>query len=203
MFGRVKSVATRVTDGAHISPDQEGGVFDFVSTRDVKAGLIDFAGSLKTSPETYEYMVRTGCRPVPGDVIFSKDGTVGETAIVREAREFVVASSLVIISPDPRRLHADYLAYVLASKSARDQATSMMRGAGLPRLSVGNLARLEVPLPPLEEQRRIVAHLDDQTAKIDTLIAETERFIELSRERRSALITAAVAGQIDVRGEVA
>ena len=43
------------------------------------------------------------------------------------------------------------------------------------------------------------AYLDEQTAKIDTLITETERFIELSRERRSALITAAVTGQIDVR----
>ena len=43
------------------------------------------------------------------------------------------------------------------------------------------------------------AYLDEQTARIDILIAETERFIELSRERRAALITAAVTGQIDVR----
>ena len=56
-----------------------------------------------------------------------------------------------------------------------------------------------VPLPPLDEQRRIVGYLDEQTAKIDALIAETERFIELARERRAALITAAVTGQIDVR----
>ena len=56
-----------------------------------------------------------------------------------------------------------------------------------------------VSLPPLDEQRRIVEYLDEQTAKIDTLIAETERFIELARERRAALITAAVTGQIDVR----
>jgi type I restriction enzyme S subunit len=48
-------------------------------------------------------------------------------------------------------------------------------------------------------QRRIVAYLDDETAKIDRLIAETERLIELARERRAALITAAVTGQIDVR----
>ncbi len=53
--------------------------------------------------------------------------------------------------------------------------------------------------PDLDEQRRIAAYLDEQTAKIDALIAETERFIELSRERRAALITAAVTGQIDVR----
>ncbi|WP_327097064.1 restriction endonuclease subunit S [Nocardia vinacea] len=61
------------------------------------------------------------------------------------------------------------------------------------------LADFKVAVPPIYEQQRITAYLDDQTAKIDTLIAEAEHFIDLARERRSALITAAVTGQIDVR----
>ena len=73
---RVKSIAENVTDGAHISPNTENGLYDFVSTRDVKNGTINFAGSLKTSKEAYEYMVKTGCRPNPGDILFSKDGTI-------------------------------------------------------------------------------------------------------------------------------
>jgi type I restriction enzyme S subunit len=60
-------------------------------------------------------------------------------------------------------------------------------------------ARVPVALPPANVQRDVVAEIREQTSKIDTLIAETERFIELARERRSALITAAVTGQIDVR----
>lgn len=65
------------------------------------------------------------------------------------------------------------------------------------------LREIELDLPSIDEQRRIAAYLDEQTAKIDALIAETDRFVDLSRERRSALITAAVTGQIDVRTEVA
>ncbi|PWW25179.1 type I restriction enzyme S subunit [Geodermatophilus normandii] len=61
------------------------------------------------------------------------------------------------------------------------------------------LREIELSLPSVDEQRVIAAHLDEQTAKIDALIAETERFIELARERRSALITAAVTGELDVR----
>lgn len=59
----------------------------------------------------------------------------------------------------------------------------------------------EIPLayPPPHEQRHIATYLDAQTEKIDALIAKTERFIELAKERRTALITAAVTGQIDVR----
>lgn len=60
---------------------------------------------------------------------------------------------------------------------------------------------LPVPLPPLEEQREIAGHLDRETAKIDTLIAKAERFIELAQERRAALITAAVTGQIEIPTE--
>jgi type I restriction enzyme S subunit len=61
------------------------------------------------------------------------------------------------------------------------------------------IGSLRIPVPTLEEQRGLVAEISGATAKIDTLIEESERFIELSRERRSAVITAAVTGQIDVR----
>jgi type I restriction enzyme, S subunit len=66
-------------------------------------------------------------------------------------------------------------------------------------LTAEKLRRLRVPDVGPKEQRGIARYLDKQTAKIDTVIAETERFIELSKERRSALITAAVTDQIDVR----
>jgi type I restriction enzyme S subunit len=61
------------------------------------------------------------------------------------------------------------------------------------------MVNIALPVPPLEQQRHIIADLNQQIAKIDTLIAEAIGFIELCRERRAALITAAVTGQIDVR----
>jgi len=191
-------VAERVTDGAHISPDTENGLYDFVSTRDVKGGTINFAGSLKTTQETYDYMVKTGCRPNRGDVLFSKDGTVGETAIVTEEHNFVVASSLVIITPQLSVITPSYLAYIFASRPAQEQAASFMRGAGLPRLSVGNLARLEVLVPPLDEQRAFADYLDRETARIDMLIQEQQRLIEMLRERRTAVIAHATSQGADV-----
>lgn len=194
-LGRVKSIARRITDGAHISPDTDGGVYDFVSTRDLFDGKIDFVNSLKTTPETYQYMVRTGCQPWDGDVLFSKDGTVGSTALVTGNHKFVVASSLVIITPDQRRLDSRFLQFVFASKVAKEQSAVMMRGAGLPRLSVGNLARIEIPIPPLDEQRQIVSFLTRATTEIDRLIAKQKRLIEVLHERREATITGAVLSE--------
>ena len=195
----LKHFMKKVTDGAHISPETEGGVYDFVSTRDVSPEGIDFEGALKTSPATYEYMVRTGCQPVCGDVLFSKDGTVGRTVVVEENRPFVVASSLIIISPHAAKLSSHFLDYLCGSNPVREQVLSYVRGAGLPRLSITNLLKIVGVFPPLSEQQQITNYLARETAEIDAAIADAKEAIELSKERRAALISAAVTGKIDVR----
>lgn len=58
---------------------------------------------------------------------------------------------------------------------------------------------IQVPRPPQDTAKTIVAHLDRATARIDTLIAKTENSIELLREHRTALVTAAVTGKVDLR----
>jgi type I restriction enzyme S subunit len=67
-------------------------------------------------------------------------------------------------------------------------------------ISVPILKALPVPIPPTSEQRDIVAYLDREMCKIDALTAEAQRAVDLLQERRTALISAAVTGQIDVRG---
>jgi type I restriction enzyme S subunit len=72
--------------------------------------------------------------------------------------------------------------------------------AAQPGLSVENLNLLKIVIPPLVEQKEIEEYLDIQTAKIDKTIELAEKGIELIKERRTALISAAVTGKIDVRG---
>ena len=72
----------------------------------------------------------------------------------------------------------------------------------LPSMTKSVLGAHLVAYPPLAEQIIIAKFLDDETEKIDTLIAEQEKLIALLQERRRALIAAAVTGQIDVRGAV-
>lgn len=90
-----------------------------------------------------------------------------------------------------------YLYYVMCA--ARDELWAASHMNRVPILNNQRLGAVLVPVPSPEEQRLIADHLDAQSERIDQLIAETERFIELSRERRATLITAAVTGQIDVR----
>lgn len=142
----------------------------------------------------------------------------GEIVMSRSNTKDLVGCASVVDASYPRLLLSDltyglgvsdladsrYLAYSMASSQCRHSIASMSKGSSpsMQKISQRDVREIPVHLPTLDEQHRIVAFLDDQTSKIDNLIAETEKFIELSRERRAALITAAVTGQIDVRQKV-
>lgn len=88
--------------------------------------------------------------------------------------------------------------FMAAYEHVRDlgnETSQMNLGAGL-------IAKIRLPIPPLEEQQAVVVALDHVTAEFDLLVAESERAVALLKERRSALIAAAVTGQIDVRSAV-
>lgn len=137
-----------------------------------------------------------------GDVVVVRTGQAGAAAVVPPDLDESNAIDLLIIRPGPE-VDPDFLAAYLNAPSTKTRITEGSVGAIQGHFNVAALRELSFPVLDIAQQRRIAACLDEQTTKIDTLIAETERFIELSRERRSALITAAVTGQIDVRAEVA
>lgn len=106
-----------------------------------------------------------------------------------------------MIRPTNSRLRPKFAHLYL--RSPRLIAEYALRSKGIRpsqwRLYWDEMGNIEIPVPSPENQDSIVERAEKQIAHIDSLIAETERFIELARERRSALITAAVTGQIDVR----
>ncbi len=111
------------------------------------------------------------------------------------------------VSPDYRvfeideRLDPWYLHAVLRSAPYFDQYKLYTRSNTTfdRRIKQNDLDNLPLPIPPLGEQRAIVEHIGEQTGRIDALIAKAEEHIALAKERRSALITAAVTGQVHVR----
>ncbi|MDA5282909.1 hypothetical protein [Streptomyces sp. Isolate_45] len=140
----------------------------------------------------------------PGEIVMSRANTkelVGASAVVDRAYPRLMLSDLNYGLTVSSGVDPEFVSYALRSGHARYQISLASKGTSptMQKISQRDIRNLILQFPPLDEQRRIVADLDDQTAKINSLIAETERFIQLAREHRSALITAAVTGQIDVR----
>ena len=95
----------------------------------------------------------------------------------------------------------EFIALTL-SATARSECGYLATGATRDRLNLGLASARVVALPPRNEQVEIVASLNRDTARIDLLSKKTQHSIDLLKERRSALITAAVTGQIDLRESV-
>ncbi|MEU8048127.1 hypothetical protein AB0B71_28770 [Micromonospora echinofusca] len=140
-----------------------------------------------------------------GDVIVSRASgspdLVGSAAIVERLDYQLILSDKLFRLRAKQSVEPRFLVWSLNSGQYRVQVGHAISGAeGLANnLPLSKLRAFETHHPSLEEQRRIATHLDEQTTKIDTLVEETERFIELACERRAALITAAVTGQIDIQ----
>ncbi len=139
----------------------------------------------------------------PDDVVLCiTGGRTGAVAHVSEDIEETYINQHVCLLRPERNYSGRLLAYCLFSSLAQEQlgcaSYGLKQGLGLDQVRSAVLA---VP-PSKAAQVAIAAHLDDQTAKFDTLAAEAQRAIDLLKERRSALISAAVTGKIDVRGLV-
>lgn len=155
--------------------------------------LGDYYISIDKYADLQQYEVKSG------DVLISCVGTFGKIAVVLEGVE------PGIINPRLIRLRVNdsvtpvYLNTIMRSNVVFEQFSLWSRGGTMDVINIGTLSGVVLALPPKIEQIEILAYLERETTRIDTLISKTKRSIELLKERRSALITAAVTGQIDVR----
>ena len=140
-----------------------------------------------------------------GDVLFTRTSeTVDDIGIastcLRSIPRATFAGFLIRFRPYEGTLDPGYSTYLFRNQGVKEHFAGTMNIVTRASLSQGELRSLPICLPPLSEQREIAAMIDSQTEQLRSLIYRTEQTISLLQERRSALISAAVTGQIDVRG---
>ncbi|MHB8545025.1 MAG: restriction endonuclease subunit S, partial [Leptospirales bacterium] len=145
--------------------------------------------SLKYHPKIHDiYMVKSGA-------------TTGVTAIVETDVEFSIWSPLAAIRCGD--LVAPYFVLNFLRSTNFQEALALNWSFGTQQnIGMGVLQNISISIPPAEEQEYISSFLDQETSRIDTLISEAKKFIDLLKEGRSSLITAAVTGKINVLDEV-
>lgn len=193
-------VSVPITDGPHETPSFPDEGIPFVSAEAVSGGFINFEKirgyisaedhrrySEKYKPQLHDiYMVKSGA-------------TTGVTAIVESETEFNIWSPLAAIRCDKQKADPYFVLAALRSRNFQEGVALNWSFGTQQNIGMGVLGDLPVALPPLNEQYEIAAYLALQTPKLSILSIAAERTITLLKERRSALIAAAVTGQIDVR----
>ena len=165
--------------------------FAFLSTPNIKGLCIDFESVNFITQERFDESPEIKIRE--GDVLLAKDGsTLGTVNVVRNLpRPTTVNSSIAVITPNAR-LSGVFLYYLFASCYMEQTIQRTKGGMGVPHLFQSDLNKFFMPLPSLAEQTTIATFLDRETAKIDELVAEQRRLMELLKEKRQAVISHAV-----------
>ena len=190
-------------EGEPVESDQEWGV--------LKAGCANGGvfrpDENKRLPASLVPLPELGVRG--DDLLVSRANTrelVGSAAVApRDFPRLLICDKIYRLRFRPALAEPRFICRFLCSSTARSQIELGATGASASMLNIGQSVILELPspVPSTTEQRQIVAALESRSAEFDTLVAEAESAITLLQERRSALISAAVTGQIDVRNVVA
>jgi type I restriction enzyme S subunit len=145
----------------------------------------------------------------PGDLLLTRSNTperVGDACFVPETRHRLLMSDLIYrVHLDQRRCLHPFACYWLISRPGRAAIEADARGTSgsMVKIAQSHIRAWPILVPPLDEQRAIVQQLDHEMSRIDGIVDKIEASIDLLREYRTALISAAVTGKIDVRKEVA
>jgi len=139
------------------------------------------------------------CSVSPGDILISCVGTFGKIAIVPESAEPGIINPRLLRLRCNAVAEARYFVEVLRSQVTFEQFSLFSRGGTMDVISIATLSDIVVPVPPVEEQSALTQFIHGEIEKFDALTAAAQRGIELLQERRTALISAAVTGKIDVR----
>ena len=195
-----KWVSTKITDGPHETPALLADGVPFMSAESMVGGRLDFSRRRGfISREQHEVYCRK-CRPQRDDIFMCKSGaTTGKVSIVETADEFSVWSPLALIRVDPKRVLPRLLFAVLQARYVQRQVQDTWSYGTQPNLAMSAMERLVVVLPPVDEQREVLAHLDRVTKKPSEAVGRAHREISLLREYRTRLIADVVTGNLDVR----
>ncbi|VWC34606.1 type I restriction enzyme specificity protein [Burkholderia pseudomultivorans] len=186
-------VQTPITDGPHETPEFLDAGVPFVSAEAVSGGYINFQKIRGYISEEDNQRYSSKYRPQLHDIYLVKSGaTTGTTAIVDSHTNFNIWSPLAVIRCARELANPFFVLNFLRSRNFQEAIALNWSFGTQQNIGMGVLGDLPVAVPPLSEQNTIATFLDCEINKIDTLIAEQEKLLELLAEKRQATISHAV-----------
>lgn len=189
-WARAQDLSLKISDGVHQKPNYVTAGVPFITVKNLTEGAgISFRDAKFISERDHqEFVKRT--HPEQGDLLITKDGTIGVARVVETGRAFSIFVSVALMKMVFSEL-ASFLALCVNSPVVRD--TIVPKGAALKHLHLVELRKLPLPLPPLNEQRRIVAKVNQLMKVCDDLEASLTKGDDTRVRLLDALLVEALA----------
>ena len=185
-----------ITDGTHQTPtyaEKQDGI-PFLSSKDVTTGKINWSDIKYITKELHQELYKR-VAPQRNDILLAKNGTTGVAALVDTDIVFDIYVTLALIRP-VKYILPQYLLYVINSHFCKEQFNDHLTGIGLPNLHLRDINKTFIPLPPFEEQKRIVDKLNNWFEHIENLDTNREELQRFIQQTKSKILSYAISGKL-------
>ena len=180
-YCRFSSLYWLLTDGTHSTPKYTSEGIPFLSVKDMSSGKLSFVNTKYISLEEHS-LISQRCNPQKGDLLLSKVGTTGIPLIIDSEREFSIFVSLALVKFFPDLLDSQFLIHLINSPLVQSQVKEETRGIGNKNWVLTAISRTLMVLPPLAEQKRIVAKIEELLPKVEKYGKAQEALDKLNEE---------------------
>ena len=195
VWTRLENISHKITDGAHKTPTYVKEGVPFISVKDIRNNEIFFDDTKFITLEEHQELYKR-CNPEKGDVLVTKSGTIGRTAIVKDDFEFSLFVSVALIKNIKNVVQSNFLSYAMQDFINKIDISRDIKGGVIKNYHISDMKKQLVPLPPLEEQKRIVEKLDSLFEKIQKIKEIIEEVKEKTTSRREAILSKAFSGEL-------
>lgn len=158
-----------------------------------KYGIVD--NELFISEDHFSELVQKYGVPKLGDIMITAIGTIGNSYVVKESDQFYFKDASVIWLDKHADIISGYVQYWISSSKFRDQLNTG-NGATVDTLTIDSLSKMQISMPPLEEQKQIIARLDSMKAKTSEMVAAYDAKLTAAKNLRQSILEAAFAGDL-------
>ncbi len=195
----LRHILRQLVDCEHkTAPVVEGTDWWILRTSSVKEGEIRWDGAYTTDESSYREWTSRAV-PEPGDVIFTREAPVGEEAVIPEGRPVALGQRTVLMKLRRDVMDPQFLVYQIYGGLPRERILLATQGSTVGHFNMDDIAWMQIAVPPLDDQRALVARIDEISARANAVITRKSREIELLQEFRARLVADVVTGRVDVR----
>ena len=180
---RLENICSKITDGAHKTPKYTNSGVPFISVKDVYDNQISFDDTKFISQEEHNELYKR-CNPEYDDILLTKSGTIGRTAVVKTRDEFSLFVSVALLKNYKNVINSNYLSLNIQDFFNKTNISQTIKGGVIKNYHISDMKEQLIPLPPLEEQQEIVRVLDEvleNENKVKELLELEERIDVLEK----------------------